>query len=542
MNQEKWRDCLGIALCEAVVTLLLRPFQNTPFIDDWTYGWSVEWLLQHAELKILEWASHLNVVQVLWGALFCLPVGFSFTALRVSTWVLAVVCLWGLYWLLLELKISRQAALLGTATLGVNPIFFMLSFTFMTDVPFLALMMWASFAMVRAVCTQRTRWLVAATVLACLAIGVRLVGVVIPVAMAVVLLLHTERWGRHTGRVLLTVVPLIFLGGLLCWGTEHSQRTADIWQLKDAPVNRVQNLRYALPLLPWALVHGTAFLTGAVGVTLLPLSLACLPAGLQRGATASIFVLGSSLLVLSLTDPSYIPPLSQGSTWSASELGATEPLVPGFHPLPFPSWWRAVVTFMAGGSAAILLAARHRRLSCPGEAFLGWLTLGHFLLMMILWLFYDRYALVVLPLVIGLVLSGEVSLRPTLMLVFVAVFGGVSFVGVHDHLQYNQALWQAVDVLRQRGVPESDINGGYVVNGWLQYAHPENAPRDEQGNILVPWLTTNINPLRYQIANLPVPHWRLVKAIPYHRWLGRSGTICILERNPRPPSAAREGP
>jgi len=89
---------------------------------------------------------------------------------------------------------------------------------------------------------------------------------------------------------------------------------------------------------------------------------------------------------------------------------------------------------MAGGSAAILLAARHRRLSCPGEAFLGWLTLGHFLLMMILWLFYDRYALVVLPLVIGLVLSGEVSLRPTLMLVFVAVFGGVSFVGVHDHL------------------------------------------------------------------------------------------------------------
>jgi len=162
--------------------------------------------------------------------------------------------------------------------------------------------------------------------------------------------------------------------------------------------------------------------------------------------------------------------------------------------------------------------------------------------MMILWLFYDRYALVVLPLVIGLVLSGEVSLRPTLMLVFVAVFGGVSFVGVHDHLQYNQALWQAVDVLRQRGVPESDIDGGYVVNGWLQYAHPENAPRDEQGNILVPWLTTNINPLRYQIANLPVPHWRLVKAIPYHRWLGRSGTICILERNPRPPSAAREGP
>src|SRR5205814_1561449 len=81
-------------------------------------------------------------------------------------------CLWGLYWLLRELRVSRQGALLGTATLGVNPIFFMLSFTFMTDVPFLALMVWASFAMVRAVCTKRTGWLLAATILAGLTVAV----------------------------------------------------------------------------------------------------------------------------------------------------------------------------------------------------------------------------------------------------------------------------------------------------------------------------------------------------------------------------------
>ena len=37
MDREKWRDCLCIALGEALVALVLRPFQNTPFIDDWTY-------------------------------------------------------------------------------------------------------------------------------------------------------------------------------------------------------------------------------------------------------------------------------------------------------------------------------------------------------------------------------------------------------------------------------------------------------------------------------------------------------------------------
>jgi hypothetical protein len=377
-----------------------------------------------------------------------------------------------------------------------------------------------------------------ATILACLAIAGRMVGVVLPVAMAAVLLLQTEKWGRRKGRVLLTVIPLIFLGGLLWWGTGHVQHSADVSQLKDAPANRVHNLRYAFASLPWTLVADAAFCTSAVGLALLPLSIACLHSGLRRRVTVSLFGLGLLVLALLLTNPGYIPPLSYDSTWAFSELGATEPLVPGFQPPGFPSWVKAL-TVLAWGSAAIFLATLPRRLMSPGEAFLGWLTLGHFLLMAILWLFYDRYALLLLPSVIGLLLTGEGSPRPVLALVFLAVFGGVSFVGVHDHLQYNQALWQAVDVLQEQGIPDSDIDGGYVVNGWLHYAHPENAPRDEQGNILVPGLTTKMNPLRYLIANRPLPNWRVVQTIPYHRWWGRSGTICILERDPAPPSASR---
>ena len=533
MDREKWGDCLWIALCEVLVALLLGPFHNTPFVDDWTYAWSVEWLLQHATLKILEWSSNPNVVQVLWGALFCFPTGFSFAALRVSTWVLAVGCLWGLYWLLRELNISRRPALLGTATLAVNPIFFMLSFTFMTDVPFLALTVWASFAMVRAVSTKQTKWLLAATILACLAIGVRVVGVVMPVAMAAVLLWRTDKWGRRHGRILLPLIPLIFLGGVVWWGTQQGQHTVDISQLQNAPINRVHNLRYAFPLLPGILVDDAAFFIGTVGLALVPLSSACLHAGLRRRLTVSVLGLGFFLLALLLTNRLYLPLLSNNPLWSVSELGLTEALVPGSQPPTFPWWGKITLTCLAWGSAAIVLATLPRRLYSPSEAFLGWLTFGHFLLMALLWLLHDRYALVVLPAVIGLLLSGHVSPRPTPTLVFLAVFGCVSFVGVHDHLQYNQALWQAVDALRQQGVPDSDIDGGYIVNGWLHYAHPQNAPRDDRGNIVVPGLTIATNPLRYLIANLHVPNRRLVKTIPYHRWLGRSGAIYILERDTR---------
>jgi hypothetical protein len=538
-RKERWRDCLWITLSAVFPALVLGPFQDTPFIDDWTYAWSVEWLLQHGEVKILEWSSHLNVVQVLWGALFCLPFGFSFTALRISTWVLAVGCLCGLYLLLRELGCPRRTALLGTATLGVTPVFFVLGFTFMTDVPFLALMVWSSFAMVRAACTRHSGWLVAATILACLASGVRVVGMAIPVSMMGVLLFHTDGWGRYWGRVLLALTPVLFLGILLWWRMGILHHTVDVSSLPYAPVNRTRNLQYVLPLLPRMLVRGTAFVAGALGLALLPLSVPCLQANLRGRVVVSFLVLGLFLLATYRADL-YDPPLSNGSTWSFQELGATEPLVAGFQPPAVPPWWSGATTLVAWGSASIFFAALCRRLKDSGEAFLAWLTLGHFLLMITLWLFYDRYALVLLPSAIALLLTGRVFPRPRLALGLIALFGVVSFVGVHDHLQYNKALWRAVDDLRQRGVPDSDLDGGYVVNGWLHYAHPERAPRDGQGNVMVPWLTTKTSPGRYQIANSHLPHWKLLKTIPYTRWLGRSGALYILERDTVPPASAHE--
>ena len=131
-------DCLGIALGAIAVTLVVRPFRDTPFVDDWTYAWSVEHLLKTGDLRILDISASINVSQIVWGAIFCLPFGFSFTALRVSTWVLSTGCLVGLYLLLRELGVSRRDALIGTAALATYPVYFVLSFTFMTDVPALA--------------------------------------------------------------------------------------------------------------------------------------------------------------------------------------------------------------------------------------------------------------------------------------------------------------------------------------------------------------------------------------------------------------------
>ncbi len=89
-------------------------------------------LLDGHGLATLDWSSHPNFAHVLWGALFCLPSGFSFAALRVSTWVAALLGLCGFLLLLRALGHDRPRAALGTALLGLNPVFFVLATTYIS--------------------------------------------------------------------------------------------------------------------------------------------------------------------------------------------------------------------------------------------------------------------------------------------------------------------------------------------------------------------------------------------------------------------------
>jgi hypothetical protein len=53
-----------------------------------------------------------------------------------------------------------------------------------------------------------------------------------------------------------------------------------------------------------------------------------------------------------------------------------------------------------------------------------------------------------------------------------------------------------------------------MVNGWLQYTHPETAHRDQEGNITIPWFNADSDSeseFRYQISNSLVGRWKLIK-------------------------------
>lgn len=133
---------LPLAAIYVVYVLVVSPRHEFPLMDDWAYAQTVRHLLDTGQLRISEWASTTLIFQVYWGALFArLFGGFSFTALRWSTFVFSFITSLALYALLRQLDLGAAAAWLGSLTLVVNPIFVYLSYTFMSDVFYIGLML-----------------------------------------------------------------------------------------------------------------------------------------------------------------------------------------------------------------------------------------------------------------------------------------------------------------------------------------------------------------------------------------------------------------
>jgi hypothetical protein len=152
---------LNIALLLAafvLVLLIVPPVRSFPMIDDWIYKQQVDKLLA-LQYTPHPWTQASALSHVAWGALFVLLIGPSYTVLSLATLVASGLCLVFFYTLLRVLAVDAHHALFGTTLLGVHPIYFHLSTTFMTDITFLCLVLLACLMFVLAVQKDRDSYL-----------------------------------------------------------------------------------------------------------------------------------------------------------------------------------------------------------------------------------------------------------------------------------------------------------------------------------------------------------------------------------------------
>src|SRR5687767_8753152 len=114
-----------------------------PLNDDWAYTYSVKHFLEHGRLWRTDWTYIPLITHTLIGAAFSKVFGFSFETLRLSTLFMGWLGLVGAYTLCRAAGATVLLAAFATFVVAFNPIYLNLSYTFMTDVPFVALTVWS---------------------------------------------------------------------------------------------------------------------------------------------------------------------------------------------------------------------------------------------------------------------------------------------------------------------------------------------------------------------------------------------------------------
>jgi hypothetical protein len=517
---------LAIGGAGILLGLVLRPFQPTPFIDDWSYAFPVQQLIETGQLRIPEY-SNPSLVLMLYGVAWCLPFGFSFVTLGISTWTLWIALQVGTYLLVLELGGSRRNALTAAAVVAFFPTCFALAPTFMSDVPFLAAETWSVLFFVRGLnrCNGRSIWI--AALLACAAIGIRMVGLALPCAMIAVLLTHTESWGRRARLLVAPLLSLPFAAVMLVLTAAFSFPSADVSYLPGSPPNRISNLPIALEILPKMLAPTIAHAFLEAGIAILPAAMGSRPRTRGRLFWSIAASIALALSAAPFTD--WIP-FGKGNLWHIGEVWATPGLVPGWTPrFEFPASVRLLTRVAGFASIAILIANFRDYTARNADWFIAWTFAGLALMSALLWLFNnDRYGLIYIPIASAFLLSRAEPVRRLPAVSGIAMYAAFSVIATIDHKAYNDALWSTVDRLREEGVPVAEIDGGYTVNAWLQYVRPEQAHRESDGRITIPFL--NAEPeVTYTISNSPIASGRIVETVPYRGWLS-SGNLYVLKR------------
>jgi hypothetical protein len=145
----KHYPCLFVLALYSICIIAANPAGEFPLNDDWSYTRSAFALSSGHGLKVDEWAAPSLVGQAFYGGLLAKLFSPSFLVLRISTLLLScgtVTLLWGIF---RRIPLRNDLACILLFAWVFNPLQFNLSFTFMTEIPFLFFIVLALYLYVR---------------------------------------------------------------------------------------------------------------------------------------------------------------------------------------------------------------------------------------------------------------------------------------------------------------------------------------------------------------------------------------------------------
>jgi len=546
-----------------VLALLVNPRGEFPLNDDWAYALPVKRLLETGCFKLTDWGAMTLVAHVAWGVLVALPFGFSFLALRLGTLVLGALGIAACNGVFREAGFSRRSAFTASAVVALNPLYFLHSYTFMTDVPFFAAAMGAVYFWMRWLRTRSPGSLTSTLILLVLAILVRQVAMGLALGLTAGTIFHGAfRWRRAMAAGLLFLVPVAVYFAYKAvaratFGLPYTYMTAG-WHLVVFEHDPVEGLRIILPFVYWRVVATFIYL----GLFCLPFALAhCrftftsisfwISLGVSAGAVYTLISTGRLFPHFGILEGLQFP----SNTLAGLSLGPptlSDSFLVGHEHIPQGSRVLRTVVTLAGALGGVWILHRllqhgwdmllrvfcirrgdDSRLGPPGlflaMSVAGCLYFGPFLLSLY---FFDRYMLLLVPLVLvllgscgrttGLPRPGRFSALAGAGLL--GILGLFSVAGTHDYLAWNRTRWDTARYLVQdRGMNLGDLDAGFEFNAWHRYRFPGEG-RTPSGDS---WNGTR----KVVLAFGPLKGYEILEVRHFDRWLpGGPDRIFILVR------------
>lgn len=524
---------IGIFL---VSIFIVNPLGDFPLNDDWSYADSVWKLYQENTLTINFWPAMTLVVQIVWGTIFCKLFGLSYLSLRISTLVSSLVGIILIYRFGMLLTKRKDISFILALTLLFNPLYFSLSYTFMTDVHFLTCTLFAAYYFYRYIQHPVTKYLILGSIFSVVATMIRQPGIVFPFALTTTLLITAPRVKEKLLGCIPMILCLIALKIHSYW-LQSIQYTGNIVGFKEA-INLVQIVNEPYPIL----VRFRYFFLYS-GLFSLPIGLLYwkeIYEHILLNKWSSIIFIVSVVLILIggnihfpggniLYNCGIGPKLQRDATGCIN-----------VHPaIPHNLWLEGMKT--AGTIGAVLMfwiLFKLKKFSIHFSQTIDNQTKWFFYLFILVYsglllinaTFFDRYLIpffAVFPLLMIATTVPQHNTKWNGSLMVLLIFILFSIGGTHDYLSWNRAKWKATDYLVQDlKIDPNKIDGGFEFNGTLVLKKSKLAPYSPVHSWW--WVTDDT----YMITFGPMKGYHTIKTFPYEQYLStQTDSIFVLKRD-----------
>jgi Dolichyl-phosphate-mannose-protein mannosyltransferase len=461
--------------------LLVNPLGNFPLNDDWAYAKSVKILYENGNLVIGDWPGMTLIGQVLPGAFVSYFFGFSFVSLRFYTLIVSLVGAITFYNLAKCLSSNKTLTGFTTLLFLFNPLYFSLSFTFMTDVHFLTTMLLSLFFFYKYLIKRRYSFIILATLFSVVCTMIRQPGLLVPLGFAITVFFS----GQNLMSKIRSSIPFIVTSLSLVihsfWLSQSAESSASIVQFSD-----LIDLLYSLDLYHFLVrISKSILYVGLFSFPLIVLFWKDIQQVFKSKIKKSIVISIITILLLLIGGVGF----PTGNILNNIGLGQKllkdaywgENLSPHINQGLWVILLKIISISTSLGLILLFFQKKHFRKRAeqnltfpsnynPLKLFIFITSVLYLGLIVLSASYFDRYTIPLFTFIILLLLPLQITITKAKRFIAInclllVVFFSIS--ATHDYLSWNRARWDALNYLtEERKIKPANIDGGFEFNGW----------------------------------------------------------------------------